>query len=199
MCGILGTLNYQNAADANKLSAMRDTMPYRGPDDNGVWLSDDKYCGLAHLRLSILDPSPAGHQPRVEQSGRYVISYNGEVYNYIEIRAELETKGYTFETGTDTEVILQAYIEYGTECLSLFNGMFAIAIWDNETRELFLARDRLGIKPVYYYQNANEFIFASETKAILKGLSELPALNIELIDDYMSFGYIPWEKPYIKA
>lgn len=194
MCGILGTLNYQNAADADKLSAMRDTMPYRGPDDNGVWLSDDKYCGLAHLRLSILDPSPAGHQPRVEESGRYVISYNGEVYNYIEIRAELETKGYTFETGTDTEVILQAYIEYGTACLSLFNGMFAIAIWDNETKELFLARDRLGIKPVYYYQDANEFIFASETKAILKGLSGLPALNIELIDDYMSFGYIPGEK-----
>jgi len=145
-------------------------MPYRGPDDNGLWISDDKYCALAHLRLSILDPTPAGHQPRIEQSGRFVISYNGEVYNYIEIRAELEEKGYTFETGTDTEVILQAYVEYGVECLNKFNGMFAIAIWDNQTQELFLARDRLGIKPVYYYQSDNELIFASETKAILKGL-----------------------------
>ncbi|GAB3001827.1 asparagine synthase (glutamine-hydrolyzing) [Psychrosphaera aestuarii] len=194
MCGILGTLNYNNAADAERIAAMRDTMPYRGPDDNGLWISDDSYCALAHLRLSILDPTPAGHQPRIEQTGRFVISYNGEVYNYIEIRAELEQKGYTFETGTDTEVILQAYVEYGVECLHKFNGMFAIAIWDNQTQELFLARDRLGIKPVYYYQDDNELIFASETKAILKGLAALPSLNIELIDDYMSFGYIPGEK-----
>ena len=193
MCGILGTLNYNNAADAESIAAMRDTMPYRGPDDNGLWISDDNYCALAHLRLSILDPTPAGHQPRIEQSGRFVISYNGEVYNYIEIRAELEEKGYTFETGTDTEVILQAYVQYGVECLHKFNGMFAIAIWDNQTQELFLARDRVGIKPVYYYHSNNELIFASETKAILKGLDALPGLNIELIDDYMSFGYIPGE------
>lgn len=199
MCGILGTLNYNNAADAERIAAMRDTMPYRGPDDNGVWISDDNYCALAHLRLSILDPTPAGHQPRIEQTGRFVISYNGEVYNYIEIRAELEKKGYAFETGTDTEVILQAFIEYGVECLNKFNGMFAIAIWDNQTQELFLARDRLGIKPVYYYQNDDEFIFASETKAILKGLDALPELNVELIDDYMSFGYIPGAKTLHKG
>ena len=99
MCGILGTLNYNNAADAERIAAMQDTMPYRGPDDKGLWISDDNYCALAHLRLSILDPTPAGHQPRIEQNGRFVISYNGEVYNYIEIRAELETKGYSFETG----------------------------------------------------------------------------------------------------
>lgn len=194
MCGILGTLDYKHGVEASRIAAMRDTMPYRGPDDNGLWISKDNYCALAHLRLSILDPTPAGHQPRVEQDGRYVISYNGEVYNYIEIRDALQKKGYRFETGTDTEVILHAYIEYGTECLSLFNGMFAIAIWDDQTRELFLARDRLGIKPVYYYQDQDEFIFASETKAILKGLAGLPDLNFELIDDYMSFGYIPGEK-----
>lgn len=194
MCGILGTLDYKHGVEASRIEAMRDTMPYRGPDDNGLWISEDNYCALAHLRLSILDPTPAGHQPRVEQNGRYVISYNGEVYNYIEIREALQKKDYRFETGTDTEVILQAYIEYGTECLSLFNGMFAIAIWDDQKRELFLARDRLGIKPVYYYQDEDEFIFASETKAILKGLAALPDLNFELIDDYMSFGYIPGEK-----
>ncbi len=199
MCGILGTLNFTNAVDAERLAVMRDTMSYRGPDSNGLWVSDNGYCGLGHLRLSILDPTPAGHQPRVEESGRFVISYNGEVYNYIEVRAELEQKGYTFETGTDTEVILQAYVEWGKSCLSRFNGMFAIAIFDNETQELFLARDRLGIKPVYYYQGANELIFASETKAILKGLSDLPELNVELIDDYMSFGYIPGENTLHKG
>ncbi|MDB2373830.1 asparagine synthase (glutamine-hydrolyzing) [Psychrosphaera haliotis] len=199
MCGILGTLNFNNAADAERIAAMRDTMPYRGPDSNGLWMSDNGYCGLAHLRLSILDPTPAGHQPRIEQSGRFVISFNGEVYNYIEIRAELEQKGYTFETGTDTEVVLQAYVEWGKDALQRFNGMFAIAIFDNETQELFLARDRLGIKPVYYYQDDNELIFASETKAILRGLASLPDLNVELIDDYMSFGYIPGENTLHKG
>ncbi|QTH63121.1 asparagine synthase (glutamine-hydrolyzing) [Psychrosphaera ytuae] len=199
MCGILGTINFNHAADANRITAMRDTMPYRGPDSNGLWISEDKYCGLAHLRLSILDPTPAGHQPRISDSNRYVISYNGEVYNYIEIRAELEQKGYQFETGTDTEVILQAYIEWGKDCLDRFNGMFAIAIYDTETKTLFLARDRLGIKPVYYYQDDNEFVFASETKAILSGLDAKPELNIELIDDYMSFGYIPGENTLHKG
>ena len=199
MCGILGTINFNHAVDANRITAMRDTMPYRGPDSNGLWISEDKYCGLAHLRLSILDPTPAGHQPRISDSNRYVISYNGEVYNYIEIRAELEQKGYQFETGTDTEVILQAYIEWGKDCLDRFNGMFAIAIYDTETKTLFLARDRLGIKPVYYYQDDNEFVFASETKAILHGLDAKPELNIELIDDYMSFGYIPGENTLHKG
>jgi asparagine synthase (glutamine-hydrolysing) len=193
MCGILGTLNYNNLMDPLRLEGMRDTMDYRGPDDSGIWVSDDAYCGLAHLRLSILDPTPAGHQPRIENTGRYVISYNGEVYNYLEIRAELELKGYVFETGTDTEVILQAYVEYGVDCLHQFNGMFAIAIYDTQTKQLFLARDRLGVKPVYYYQTQEEFIFASETKAILKGLDKKPDLNLQLIDSYMSFGYIPGE------
>lgn len=193
MCGIIGTLNFRGAVLANKLEEMRDTMPYRGPDDNGVWISEDGLCGLGHLRLSILDPTPAGHQPRIESSGRFVISYNGEVYNYIEIREELEAKGYTFETGTDTEVILCAYVEWGQACLQRFNGMFAIAIFDNETKSLFLARDRLGIKPLYYFQDREQFIFSSEPKAILKGLDSIPEINVALIDDYMSFGYIPGE------
>lgn len=199
MCGIIGTLNYSNAVNAERIIRMRDTMSYRGPDSNGVWLSTNRYCGLAHLRLSILDPTPAGHQPRVHNSDRYVISYNGEVYNYIEIRAELQEKGYVFETGTDTEVILQAFVHWGKSCLSRFNGMFAIAIFDNEMQELFLARDRLGIKPVYYYQDSKEFIFASEAKAILEGLEDIPELNVELIDDYMSFGYIPGENTLHKG
>jgi asparagine synthase (glutamine-hydrolysing) len=193
MCGILGILSLNKKIDVDRLLAMRDSMSYRGPDSNGVWLGDKEKIGLAHLRLSILDPTPAGHQPRVEEAHNCVISYNGEVYNYLEIRTVLESKGHTFETGSDTEVVLKAYIEYGVNCLQHFNGMFAIAIWDGNKKELFLARDRLGVKPVYYYQTQDEFIFASETKAILKGLDSKPALNLQLIDSYMSFGYIPGE------
>jgi len=193
MCGILGIKSTASAVRNNRLSEMRDTMPYRGPDSHGLWFDEEEMIGLAHLRLSILDPTPAGHQPREETAHNCVISYNGEVYNYLEIREELETKGYTFETGSDTEVVLKAYIEYGHDCLKHFNGMFAIAIWDGNKKELFLARDRLGIKPLYYLQNDDEFIFASETKAILKGLDKKPALNVQLIDSYMSFGYIPGE------
>ncbi|MFT5294473.1 MAG: asparagine synthase (glutamine-hydrolyzing) [Colwellia sp.] len=193
MCGILGILDFKKKIDANRLRVMRDSMPYRGPDSNGMWFDGNENIGLAHLRLSILDPTPAGHQPRVEEAHNCVISYNGEVYNYLEIRTVLEAKGYTFETGSDTEVVLKAYIEYGVDCLKHFNGMFAIAIWDANKKELFLARDRLGVKPVYYYHTQDEFIFASETKAILKGLDSKPALNLQLIDSYMSFGYIPGE------
>jgi asparagine synthase (glutamine-hydrolysing) len=193
MCGILGIISFNKTIDKSRFKTMRDTMPYRGPDSNGLWFDDSDKIGLAHLRLSILDPTPAGHQPRVETAHNCVISYNGEVYNYLEIRTVLETKGYTFETGADTEVVLKAYIEYGYDCLKHFNGMFAIAIWDENKKELFLARDRLGVKPVYYYQTQEEFIFASETKAILKGLDKKPGLNLQLIDSYMSFGYIPGE------
>jgi asparagine synthase (glutamine-hydrolysing) len=199
MCGILGKIHFNGTIDKSRFEAMRDTMPYRGPDSNGLWFDDENQIGLAHLRLSILDPTPAGHQPRVEAAHNCVISYNGEVYNYLEIRAVLETKGYTFETGSDTEVVLKAYIEYGHDCLKHFNGMFAIAIWDGNKKELFLARDRLGVKPVYYLQNDDEFIFASETKAILKGLDSKPALNLQLIDSYMSFGYIPGENTLHKG
>jgi len=193
MCGIVGIKGTGRFTQLSKLECMRDSMHYRGPDSNGLWFDDEEKIGLAHLRLSILDPSPAGHQPREETFHNCTISYNGEVYNYLEVRATLEGKGYTFETGSDTEVVLKAYIEYGVDCLQHFNGMFAIAIWDGNKKELFLARDRLGIKPLYYFQNTDEFIFASETKAILKGLDEKPALNVQLIDSYMSFGYIPGE------
>jgi len=193
VCGILGIISSTTVVDKNRFRSMRNTMPYRGPDSNGFWFHDEDKVALAHLRLSILDPTPAGHQPREEVSHNCVISYNGEVYNYLEIRAELEHKGYYFETQSDTEVVLKAYIEYGYDCLKHFNGMFAIAIWDGNKKELFLARDRLGIKPLYYLFNNEEFIFASETKAILAGLDNKPALNLQLIDSYMSFGYIPGE------
>jgi asparagine synthase (glutamine-hydrolysing) len=193
MCGIVGIIDRDKPADLKLLEQMRDTMPYRGPDDNGLWTNNSQNVALAHLRLSILDPTPAGHQPRIEQSGMHAITYNGEVYNYIEVREKLITLGYEFETGTDTEVILKAYIEYGRDCLKYFNGMFVFAIWDEQKCETFLARDRLGIKPLYYYVHGSKIYFASETKAILKALENKPELNVELIDKYMSFGYIPGE------
>jgi asparagine synthase (glutamine-hydrolysing) len=193
MCGILGIKSNGLPISEARMQTMLSTMPYRGPDDRGFWFDHPQQIGLAHLRLSILDTSPAGHQPRVEAAQQCVISYNGEVYNYLEIRAELEQKGYQFETGTDTEVILKAYIAYGVDCIQKFNGMFAIAIWDASKQELLLIRDRLGVKPLYYFHSEQEFIFASETKAILAGLSAKPPLNLQLIDSFMSFGYIPGE------
>jgi asparagine synthase (glutamine-hydrolysing) len=199
MCGILGIKSKFLTINNDRFSSMLDTMPYRGPDDSGFWFDDDKKLALSHLRLSIIDPTPAGHQPREDKASNCVISYNGEVYNYIEVREQLIAKGHQFETHTDTEVVLKAYIEYGHECLQHFNGMFAIAIWDGNKKELFLARDRLGIKPLYYLHTDNEFIFASETKAILKGLDKKPDLNLQLIDSYMSFGYIPGENTLHKG
>jgi asparagine synthase (glutamine-hydrolysing) len=193
MCGIVGLVKFNQPINRSRFESMRDTMPYRGPDSHGLWIDESDKVGLGHLRLSIIDPTPAGHQPREESTHNCVISYNGEVYNYLEIRAELEKKGYTFETSSDTEVVLKAYLAYGHNCLQHFNGMFAIAIWDGDKKELFLARDRLGVKPLYYLHNEDEFIFASETKAVLKGLDKKPELNVQLIDSYMSFGYIPGE------
>ncbi len=174
------------------LLKMRDSMIYRGPDDGGIWIDGSKSIGLAHRRLSIIDPTPSGHQPMRDKRTGNMISYNGEVYNYIEIRAELKKMGYIFSTGTDTEVILAAYDAYGEDCVRHFNGMFAFVIWDSKKKHLFMARDRLGIKPFYYHlSDAGDFHFASEVKAIRLALEYKPRLNLELIDQYMSFGYIP--------
>ena len=173
---------------------MRDTFPYRGPDDQGKWIDADQRLGFGHRRLSIIDPTPAGRQPMLDTDSGCRVVFNGEIYNYIEIAMELEKQGVVFSTHTDTEVILKAYAVYGQACLQYFNGMFAFAIWNPATKEIFLARDRLGIKPLYYYIGSNgDFYFASEVKAILAGVREPIGLNAELIDEYMSFGYVPGE------
>jgi asparagine synthase (glutamine-hydrolysing) len=160
MCGIAG-FNWKDPALAGQ---MTDAMKHRGPDDRGIFC--DHNCSLGHTRLSILDLSPRGHQPMVYRD--YVIVYNGEIYNYKEIRAELEKIGYKFTTGTDTEVILAAYFRWGASCVTRFNGMWAFCIYDQERQTLFLSRDRFGIKPLYYYFDGTHFIFASELKAIKK-------------------------------
>ncbi|MFT6905419.1 MAG: asparagine synthase (glutamine-hydrolyzing) [Oleiphilaceae bacterium] len=192
MCGIVGIKNKASGLDEATLLKMRDSFIYRGPDDAGAWADQQAGIGLGQRRLSILDPTPAGHQPMIDKANGNVLCYNGEVFNYIEVRTELANKGYTFETGTDTEVILKAYSAFGEDCVKHFNGMFAFAIWDVSQQHLFIARDRLGIKPFYYQLTDNgTFYFASEVKAIRVANQKAANINEGLIDQYMSFGYVP--------
>ncbi len=184
MCGISGIINFNNKlVEETNIRIMMHKMKHRGPDDEGLFI--DKNVGLGFVRLSILDLSPAGHQPMYSHDNRFVIIFNGEVYNYIEIREELKEK-YKFRTGTDTEVILAAYQEWGEHCLDRFNGMFAFVIFDTKTKELFGARDRFGIKPFYYYFDDERFLFASEIKSILPLLEKKEA-NDQIIYDYLLF------------
>lgn len=186
MCGIAGTLNFNRQPIAhNQIKAMTDSLIHRGPDGEGQYV--DEFVGLGHRRLAIIDLSPAGHQPMQTQDGRYTISYNGEVYNFQEIRIELEALGYHFHSNTDTEVVLKAYAQWQEKCVHKFNGMFAFSIWDKKEKKLFLARDRYGIKPLYYYKNDNHFIFASEIKAIIaSGLYE-KSFDKEGLVEYLTF------------
>ena len=150
MCGIVGKVSSRHSVDASLVIRMRDTMVHRGPDDAGVWSSAEGTVVLGHRRLSILDLSQAGHQPMLSSDGRYVIVFNGEIYNYTEVRNVLRGKQHKFRTGTDTEVILAAFAEWGRDCLEHLVGMFALAIFDTRSRKLFLARDRAGEKPLFY-------------------------------------------------
>jgi asparagine synthase (glutamine-hydrolysing) len=200
MCGIAGIKKNSLALDEGLLIQMRDSFVYRGPDDAGLWHDLDHAVGMAHRRLSILDPTPSGHQPMKDTTNGNVICFNGEIYNYIEVRDQLKLKGHVFSTGTDTEVLLKAYLEYGEDCLSHFNGMFAFAIWDRASNKLFMARDRLGIKPFYYrLTDAGDFYFASEVKAIRLTQNKPSELHMDLIDQYMSFGYVPGEQTLEKG
>jgi asparagine synthase (glutamine-hydrolysing) len=191
MCGIAGSINW---ADSDTLARMNSVQAHRGPDDEGVWeerLPDGGTVGLASRRLAILDLTAAGHQPMSTLDGRLTIVYNGEVYNYPELREELEAFGYTFRSHSDTEAVLYLYLEYGPECVRRLNGMFALAIWDAEKQRLFLARDHFGIKPLYYCARGNRFGFASEAKALL----ELPGfdrkINLEALHQYLTFLWVP--------
>lgn len=166
MCGIVGILNLDGApVSPPVLQRMTDAVAHRGPDGEGHWI--EGHVGVGHRRLSIIDLSPAGHQPMVSADHRYVLSYNGEVYNFRELRAELEARGYWFRSRTDSEVVLNALAAWGPAAIERFNGMFALALWDRKENALLLARDRYGIKPLYYMHQGPLFAFASEQKAIL--------------------------------
>lgn len=184
MCGIAGIINFDGRPVAEEqLHGMMKIMKHRGPDDEGTWVRDN--FGLGHVRLSIIDLSSAGHQPMFSQSHRYTITFNGEIYNYIELRQELEPH-YTFRTKTDTEVILAAYEVWGEGCLDRFNGDFAFVIYDNEKNEFFGARDRFGIKPFYYMLDGHRLVFASEIKAIIP-LQDKRQPNDKLIFEYLLY------------
>ena len=198
MCGICGVVCPENSAPMSEqqLVFMRDTLVHRGPDDAGLYLAN--HVALGSRRLSILDLSPAGHMPMSTHDGRYSIVYNGEVYNYREFRDELEAKGYRFKSNSDTETLLYLYAEYGASMLDRLIGMFAIAIWDAQEVELFLARDRLGIKPLVYAEHQGRLLFASEEKALFAAGID-PIFDEDCWDELLYFRYVSGENTVLRG
>ncbi|MFZ1059031.1 MAG: asparagine synthase (glutamine-hydrolyzing) [Candidatus Rokuibacteriota bacterium] len=197
MCGIVGFADRRGApAPAGMLKAMTDVLSHRGPDGEGYHLGDG--IGMGHRRLAIIDLS-TGAQPMANQDGSIWITYNGEIYNFKELRGELEARGFTFRTTSDTEVILHAYEADGVECLKKLRGMFAFGIWDGRRRRLFLARDRAGIKPLVYAWDGDRLLFASELKAILQDPSVPREVDWEAFRDYLTFHYIPSPKTIFRG
>lgn len=192
MCGIAGILNFnQQPVTTTILHSMGEAIEHRGPDDRGIWAHQQ--VGFAHQRLSIIDTSNGGHQPMHSADKRYTIVFNGEIYNHDEFRTELKAKGFTFQSASDTEVLLYLYITYGASMLNRLNGMFAFAIWDNQKQELFIARDRYGVKPFYYFLNQQRFVFASEPKAIFAaGVTK--EINSDQVNEWLMYRYVAGEE-----
>ena len=187
MCGLAGIFSHKGItqSDLELVERMNDLQRHRGPDDEGMYV--DKYCVLGHRRLAIIDLSKDGHQPFESDDHRFQVIHNGEIYNYIELREELRQLGWRFRTKTDTEVLLKSYQQYGKDCLSKFNGMFAFAIYDTERQSLFLARDRVGIKPLYYVMIDSKLYFSSEIKALCAIPSIRASVNYQSLFDYLVF------------
>lgn len=184
MCGIAGIMRLNSASPAmDRIQAMIRPMQHRGPDATGYYTDD--HIALGHLRLSIVDLSDAANQPFTDPSGRYKIIFNGEIYNFREVKEKLE--GYNFQTSGDTEVLLAAFIKWGPACLQLMKGMFAFAVWDMQEKQLFIARDRMGVKPLYYYNDGHQFLFASEIRGLL-GSGVVPKkINQDAIRNFLSY------------
>ena len=193
MCGISGELQFHDgpARDAAVIDHISALMARRGPDDAGLWRDAD-HVWLAFRRLAILDLSPAGHQPMLTADGRYALVFNGEVYNFAELRGELERRGVAFRSSGDTEVVLQALVHWGTSALDRFNGMFALAFYDRRERAMLLARDHAGIKPIYYLLGDDGLFFASQYDQILAHpwRAGLP-VSADGLALYLRLGYIP--------
>ena len=194
MCGIVGIVSNTPQSQRAWLAIGRDVMTYRGPDEAGEWWSEDGRVGLAHRRLSIIDLSPAGHQPMSDASGTLSIVFNGEIYNFSDLRDELIAKGHGFKSHSDTEVILSAYREWGTQCVARLNGMFAFALYDARQQTVFLARDRAGEKPLFFHQAAGALRFASELKALLADPVLPRQIDLNTLDCYLAMGYVPSDR-----
>ena len=188
MCGIAGFFGH---LERDTLERMSTVMAHRGPDDSGIWLNENKSVGLAHRRLSIIDTSSAGRQPMLDVNKRAVISFNGEIYNFRELRRDLQAQGHSFHSTTDTEVILNLYLEHGCDCLPMLNGIFAFAIWDLEKQQLLMARDGMGVKPLYYTQHGDYLAFASELKSLLEIPSIDRGINFNALHSYLTYLWSP--------
>ncbi len=206
MCGIAGAAWTTEGLSLSRetLQRMTDVIRHRGPDDEGSYFSQDRHPGdtaqaaLGHRRLSIIDLA-TGHQPLSNEEGTVWIAFNGEIYNYRELRPGLESRGHRFATNTDTEVIVHLYEEYGTGCVEHLRGMFAFAIWDEARGRLFLARDRLGQKPLFYRQERDRLAFASELKALLQIPDAPRELDFEAVDNYLAYQYVPDPRCILKG
>ena len=189
MCGICGVIYFNGEqADKKVVEAMRDCLIHRGPDDSGTYV--DGCVGFGHRRLSIIDLSDKARQPMSNEDGSVWISYNGELYNHLELRSELESVGHTYSTDSDTETIVHLYEEFGGGCVEKMNGMFSFAVWDANEKTLFIARDRLGIKPLYYLADDEKFLFASELKALLAHPGIERRVDLSAVNNYLTYGYV---------
>ena len=192
MCGISGLLSVSPWSNLESVTQnLQSALTHRGPDDQGVYINGDRQVTLIHTRLSILDLTSAGHQPMTIDGDRYWITFNGEIYNFLDLRSKLEAQGEKFNSHTDTEVILRLYHRKGKDCVHDLQGMFAFAIWDDHQKTCFFARDPLGIKPLFYSQVGSQLIFASELKAILASKLISPQLNPTALYEYFSTGSVP--------
>ncbi len=192
MCGIFGVIiknNNKYYIDNSKFKESNDLMKHRGPDDAGYWFDSSNKIGFGHRRLSILDLSSKGHQPMSDPKSNITVTYNGEIYNFHEIRIELKKLGCTFISKTDTEVIIHAYLKWGINCVQKFRGMFAFSLYDKRISKLFFVRDRLGIKPLFYKLDKNIICFASEIKSILNYCGK-SSLNLNALTSYFNYRYV---------
>ncbi|MBE0625138.1 MAG: asparagine synthase (glutamine-hydrolyzing) [Burkholderiales bacterium] len=194
MCGIVGIATQSPVSDRGWLALGRDALRHRGPDDAGLWWSADGRVGLAHRRLAVIDLSPGGHQPMQDARGELCIVFNGEIYNFADLRKYLAAKGHDFRSKSDTEVILAAYREWGTDCLARLSGTFAFALYDGRRRQLFMARDRAGEKPLFYAPAQGALRFASELKGLMADPAFARRLDPQALDCYLAMGYVPGER-----
>ena len=199
MCGIIGFATTKKENSVKWLRLGRDKMMHRGPDAKGEFLCDSGKVGFGHRRLSILDLSASGNQPLADQDKKIVIVLNGEIYNYLDLKSELYKDGYTFVTTTDTEVVLNAYKKYGEKCVEKLNGMFSFAIYDKLKQIVFIARDRAGEKPLYYYYEKNHLYFSSELKGLFSNEKISRKISKRGIECYLSMGYVPKDLSIIKG